>query len=299
MAVCSMTGYTVTNGTCDLGSISIELRSVNARFLDLTLRLPEDLRFMETAVRETIQGALARGKVEARFSVLSDGESAPVLLNRAALERVLALQDAVLETAPEARRLSVSDLMKMPGVLETHTPDQEKVVAQVVSLLKTALEQFIGTRNREGEALAAVLRNNCVQIETVVAQVQKRLPDILAYINGKLQERLEGALSSQLAENATLSREEINERIRQEVTLYAVRMDVEEEMNRLLTHVAEMRRTLDKGGPIGRRLDFLVQEMNREANTLGSKAAAIEMTNAALELKVVIEQMREQIQNIE
>mgnify|MGYP000336654248 FL=1 len=144
-----------------------------------------------------------------------------------------------------------------------------------------------------------MLLNNCQQIEEVVTEVKGRMPEILAHIEGKLKERLENALCTALTETSTLTREEVSDRIRQEVTLYAMRMDVEEEINRLYTHVTEVRRILNKGGAVGRRLDFVVQEMNREANTLGSKAAAIEMTNASLALKVVIEQMREQIQNLE
>ncbi len=299
MAVYSMTGYNVTHGSCTLGNLAIELRSVNSRFLDLTLRQNEDLRFTEPAVRELLQKRLARGKLELRMNLVAGQTQNAPQINRQALERVLAIQSAIRDVAADARPLSVSDLLKTPGVLEAETVDQSEVTQEVLALLNTALDQFVETRRREGEALANILRTNCDQIEAVVDEVKGRLPDILEHINKKLTERLESVLTSKLSDASLLTKEEINDRIRQEVTLYAVRMDVEEEMNRLRTHINETRHILDKGGAIGRRLDFLVQEMNREANTLGSKAAAIDMTNAALQLKVIIEQMREQIQNIE
>ncbi|MEF9995193.1 MAG: DUF1732 domain-containing protein, partial [Burkholderiaceae bacterium] len=178
-------------------------------------------------------------------------------------------------------------------------PDTEALRADVLGALAEALDGFAASRQREGAALAKVLSAACDQIEVVVAQVSARLPEIVAGVERKLAERLETALGKAISDNSTLSREEVNERIRQEVTLYAMKMDVEEEIKRLLTHVTEVRRVLAAGGAVGRRLDFLMQELNREANTLGSKAAAIEMTHASVELKLVIEQMREQIQNLE
>ena len=205
----------------------------------------------------------------------------------------------MLDTVPNAKELTIGQLMDMPGVLTTHQPDQDAVCAAIQTILNQVIDGFAASREREGAALANVLLNNCDQIEGVVRDLQGKMPEILAHIQGKLQERLESALSTALTEKSTLTKEEVTDRIRQEVTLYALRMDVEEEMNRLLTHVAEVRRILAKGAAVGRRLDFVVQEMNREANTLGSKASAIDMTNAALALKVVIEQMREQIQNLE
>ena len=283
MTVASMTGYAVASGATPLGTVTLECRSVNSRFLDLTLRLNEDLRFADPLIRETIQKRIARGKVEIRGYITPDENAVPARINAAVLNRIVELQQTVRDVVPNARELSVSDLLAMPGVM----------------VLNNALDAFTASRAREGEALASVLLNNCQQIEEVVTEVKGRMPEILAHIEGKLKERLENALCTALTETSTLTREEVSDRIRQEVTLYAMRMDVEEEINRLYTHVTEVRRILNKGGAVGRRLDFVVQEMNREANTLGSKAAAIEMTNASLALKVVIEQMREQIQNLE
>ena len=299
MTVASMTGYAVASGATPLGTVTIECRSVNSRFLDLALRLNEDLRFADPLIRETLQKRIARGKVEIRGYITPDENAAPVRINTAVLNRLIEVQNTILETLPQANKLSVSNLLAMPGVMVTDRPDQDAVAQAVLTVLNNLLDAFTASRAREGEALANVLLNNCEQIEEVVTDIKGRMPDILAHIENKLRERLENALSSALTEKSTLTREEVSDRIRQEVTLYALRMDVEEEINRLFTHVAEVRRILKKGGAVGRRLDFVVQEMNREANTLGSKAAAIEMTNASLALKVIIEQMREQIQNLE
>ena len=299
MSINSMTGYSNVRGTCALGRLNIEMRSVNGRFLDLLFRSPEDLRFTEPRVRETLQNALSRGKVEIRLDLKTDESALATQINKTVLQNILNLQKDIHAVVPEARPLSVSDLMQTPGVLLADTPDQEVLMQEVLTLLKQAIDQFIASREREGQALAKVLLKNCDQIEAVATDIQGRIGDILENINQKLQDRLKDALSAHLTDNSLLSKEEVNERIRQEVTLYAIRMDVEEEINRLLTHVKEIRRTLEKGGAVGRRLDFIIQELNREANTLGSKALAIEMTNASLQLKVVIEQMREQVQNLE
>ena len=297
--IASMTGYAVASGATPLGTVTLECRSVNSRFLDLTLRLNEDLRFADPLIRETLQKRIARGKVEIRGYITPDENAAPARINTAVLNRLIEMQNTILEILPEAHKLTVSNLLAMPGVMVTDRPDQDAVTQAVSTVLNHLLDAFTASRAREGEALANVLLNNCQQIEEVVTDIKGRMPDILAHIENKLRERLESALSAALTEKSTLTREEVSDRIRQEVTLYALRMDVEEEINRLFTHVAEVRRILKKGGAVGRRLDFVVQEMNREANTLGSKAAAIEMTNASLALKVIIEQMREQIQNLE
>ena len=299
MTVASMTGYAVASDATPIGTVTVEFRSVNSRFLDQTLRLHEDLRFADPIIREMLTKRIARGKVEVRASLLADENAEPATVNKAMLERLMGLQASILETVPEAHKLSVYNLMSMPGVLTSRRPDEDELAANIRGIVDRALDAFAASRGREGEALARVLMTNCDQIEEVVKNLQPKIPAILAHIGEKLQERLETALSNALTDNSTLTKEEVSDRIRQEVTLYALRLDVEEEMNRLLTHVAEVRRILQKGGAVGRRLDFVVQEMNREANTLGSKAAAIDMTNAALQLKVIIEQMREQIQNLE
>ncbi|MDY6010541.1 MAG: YicC/YloC family endoribonuclease, partial [Duodenibacillus sp.] len=191
------------------------------------------------------------------------------------------------------------DVLSYPGILANNAADPDVIQNELLAVLDRALESFCASRQREGKALADVLLKNCDQINAVVANVAAKIPEIHARFREKLAERLQEAMSETLSKNSTLSPEEVGDRIRQEVTLYALRMDVEEEINRLRTHVTEVRRVLAAGGAAGRRLDFLTQELNREANTLGSKAAAIAMTDASIALKISIDQMREQLQNIE
>ncbi len=297
--VSSMTGYALADGVTPAGVVTVECRSVNSRFLDLSLRLDEALRFIEPKIRETVQKRIGRGKMEVRIGLRPNESSMPDGINRPALERLLALQCAVLETAHDARELSVAEILATPGIAVEPASDRDALAAAVLEILSRALDAFEAARRREGAALANVIRGYCDQMEATVAEVRGAIPRIIEHIEGKLTERLEAALSQALSEKSTLDAAEISDRIRQEVTLYAIRLDVDEEMNRLITHISEVRRMLEKGGAVGRRLDFMAQEMNREANTLGSKAAAIEMTNASLALKIVIEQIREQIQNLE
>ena len=200
---------------------------------------------------------------------------------------------------PEADSLSVAEVLEMPGVVEAEKTDKDAVSAAVLAILNKALDALVEARTREGAALSKVLLDYCDNMQATVNDVRAKIPEIVSHIESKLTERLNGALTEALTEKSTLSTEEVCDRIRQEVTLYAMRLDVDEEMNRLDTHIREVRRLLAAGGAVGRKLDFLAQEMNREANTLGSKAAAIEMTNASLSLKITIDQMREQIQNLE
>lgn len=294
-----MTGYGVASGKTPLGTVTVECRSVNGRFLDLSLRVCEELRFAEPALRAKVQKGCSRGKMEVRVSLRTDAETAPTAVHTEALERTLALQASILAVSPEAKPLSVAEILALPGVALTQTTDQDEVVRTVEAVFDQAFESFLAARVREGEALREVLLKNCENVLVIAADVEERIPDIQAHLQTKLQDRLETALADALTEKSTLSREEVADRIRQEVTLYALRMDVAEEIHRLRTHVKEFRATLAKGGVVGRRLDFITQEMNREANTLGSKAAAIEMTQASIALKINIDQMREQLQNLE
>ncbi len=297
--VASMTGFASASGPCALGTLTAELKSVNARFLDLTLRVADELRAFEGAVRETIAGRIARGKVECRISLQRSSAAEAPRLNADALARLALLAAEITSRVPDAAPLSVADALAWPGIVEAPAVDADALRAQVLALLAGALGEFEASRRREGAALAAGLRERCAAVDAIVAELKGRAPDMLAAIERKLAERLNQTLAPALAGSGAVSREEIAERIRQEVTLYGLRADVDEELNRLGTHVAEVRRVLGAGGAVGRRLDFLMQELNREANTLGSKATAIELTQAAVELKLAIEQMREQIQNLE
>ncbi|MBR5458640.1 MAG: YicC family protein [Burkholderiaceae bacterium] len=293
-----MTGFAHIQKLTQMGTLFVELRSVNSRFLELNLRMPEEIRVYEGKIRSLLTKRIARGKVECRMSMVAE-EGTRQELNPQALAALMTLQGEVLKLQPEAKALTVSNILQFPGILKARSIDEEKFEAEVFEALEEALTVFGEARHREGEALAGVLNGYCDQIVATVEEIAPKIPLILEAIKAKLTERLEDALSKALTEHATLTKDEVSDRIRQEVTMYALRMDVDEEINRLLTHVKEVRRVLATGGQVGRKLDFMMQEMNRESNTLGSKAVAIEMTNASLALKLTIEQMREQIQNLE
>lgn len=298
-SVASMTGYAALDGKTLAGTVTAECRSVNSRFLDLTMRLDDALRFTEPAVRERLQKRLTRGKVELRLNLTADASALPASVNEEALRRVLALQETILKLDPQAQELSVAEILELPGIAAAETPDRDKLLGEVLAIVDRTLDEFIAAREREGAALAQVLSGYCDKMLAVVKDVRGAMPQIISQLEGRLTERLTDALADALKEKSTLTKEEVTDRIRQEVTMYAIKMDVDEEMNRLDTHLAEVKRLLAQGGAVGRKLDFMAQEMNREANTLGSKAAAIEMTQASLALKITIDQMREQIQNLE
>ena len=297
--ISSMTGYANAKVQTDMGLLSIDIRSVNSRFLDLSFRASEEIRFLEPKFREIISGKIARGKMECRLNLVDSGLSADTALNEEALNKLMALQTQVLKTDPSATALRVADILNYPGIVAAPVPDPEVFAKQVLTGFEQCLEVFNESRQREGAALAQVLRKYCTQIEDLVNTLRPKIPEILQAQKDKLTERLEEALGTTLADGAQITKEEVNERIRQEITLYGIKLDVNEEMERLCTHVKEVRRTLDRGGPVGRKLDFLMQELNREANTLGSKAVSISMTDTSVNLKLVIESMREQIQNLE
>lgn len=297
--ISSMTGYANAKVQTDMGLLSIDIRSVNSRFLDLSFRASEEIRFLEPKFREIISGKIARGKMECRLNLVDSGLSADTALNEEALNKLMALQTQVLKTDPSATALRVADILNYPGIVAAPVPDPEVFAKQVLTGFEQCLEVFNESRQREGAALAQVLLKYCTQIEDLVNTLRPKIPEILQAQKDKLTERLEEALGTTLADGAQITKEEVNERIRQEITLYGIKLDVNEEMERLCAHVKEVRRTLDRGGPVGRKLDFLMQELNREANTLGSKAVSISMTDTSVNLKLVIESMREQIQNLE
>lgn len=293
-----MTGFAAVTRPTQMGALLIELRSVNSRFLDLGLRIADELRSLEAVVRETIAARVARGKLDVRIALQRQGQVQQASIDPEALAALARLANEV-QRVTGAGPLSTAEILAWEGVLASPRVDVDDLRRETALALDEALAALQASRAREGAALATALRQRCDGIESIVAQVRSRAPDLLAALERKLAERLEKALIPSLGGSGTLTREEVADRIRQEVTLYGLRADVEEELNRLTTHVEEVRRILSQGGTVGRRLDFLMQELNREANTLGSKAAAIEMTQAAVELKLLIEQMREQIQNLE
>jgi uncharacterized protein (TIGR00255 family) len=298
-AVASMTGFAAASAATPRANVSIELKSVNARFLELGIRLPDELRALEAGARELLASRLTRGKVDVRVTLTRDSSASEAQLNPAALSRLVAIAAEAQAALPAAGPFGLADILRWPGVIESGEDDVEQLREPFARALEQALELLAQARLREGSALRLALLERCEGIDRIVADLRTQVPAILAMLGRKLQERLSQALVPALSGSNHLSREEVNDRIRQEVTLYGMRADVEEELQRLATHVVEVRRVLNAGGAVGRRLDFLMQELNREANTLGSKASAIEMTNAAVELKLLIEQMREQIQNLE
>lgn len=293
-----MTGFAHQQIQTLLGLLAIDVKSVNSRYQEISIRLPEELRFIEGDVRVALSKRVSRGKIECRMQWMGEAVIEQTL-NQEAMKNLYLLQSEVLSAHPDVKPLTVSQVLTFPGILEPKNVDFKYLKSQVLQGVDDALSIFLQARKREGEALAIVLNSYCDRIEDTVKELEPRIPEIIANIQQKLQERLKEALSKTLDEHSTLTCEEINDRIRQEVILYAIKLDVDEEMNRLLTHVKEVRRLLTTGGEVGRKLDFLMQELNREANTLGSKAATIEMTQTSLTLKLNIEKMREQIQNLE
>ena len=285
----SMTGFAVQ--TRDLGSVSLhlELRSVNSRYLDLGFRIVDDLRVAEPAIRERIAARLGRGKVECRLN-LQAGHGGPrsLALNAALVDQLAEAQNALRARFVDAAALSVNELLRWPGMLADDSLGFDEMLPAIVELVEAALDDMVATRRREGEKLADMIRERVARMRELVAQAAPRMPAVVA----EYQERLSARLR-----DAVVSLDE--DRIRQEVALYAQRIDVDEELTRLITHLDEVERILKAGGAAGKRLDFLMQELNREANTLASKSPATDITAIAMEMKVLIEQMREQVQNLE
>lgn len=285
----SMTGYAALTRDVGNASLQIELRSVNSRYLDLAFRITEDLRFAEPIVRELINSSVSRGKLECRMSLQAVASTTTGLsINAGMLEQLRDAQGRIQQVLPNAAPLSVGEILRYPGVLAENALKAEELSTAVQAITKAALEDLRATRAREGEKLAASLRERVALIRERVAIAAPIVPAAVAEYRERLTARLREAVES-LDED----------RIRQEVTVFAQRADVAEELTRLNAHLDEVERVLTKGGAVGKRLDFLMQELNREANTLGSKAVSAQLTEISVDLKVYIEQMREQVQNLE
>ena len=284
-----MTGFARTTASHDDLELTCELRAVNHRYLDVQFRLPDDVRALETAMKARIARRLNRGKVDCTVYVRRQtGAIRPAAIDAAVLAGVKSACEAIADSFAHLSPPTALDLLRWPGVVSESEIDADSLGAAVTALLDEALAALDGMRRSEGERLDALLRERLAAIETIAGAVRQRRPAVIAAATQRIQERIESLASD--ADPARLATE---------VALLAQKLDVDEELDRLVSHVAEISATLARDEPVGRRLDFLMQELNREANTLGSKSADGETTNQAVELKVLIEQMREQIQNIE
>ncbi len=299
-----MTGYAVATRETSAGTLTVELKSVNSRFLDLQFRINDELRAVEPALREAIMARVARGKVECRLSFgRKSAAGNEQRLNAALLASLAELQQDLKQRFPDAAHMSINELLRWPGVIEETDVAQEALHTDVLAAANDAIAAFIDTRAREGAALQTMLLSRIDDMEAIVQRITPLIPQAIAQFQQKATERMKEALGlatqSGGAASPSVSREEALERIRQEVTLYGIRIDVAEELSRLAAHLAETRQILKKGGQVGKRLDFMMQELNREANTVGSKAALKELSDASMSMKLLIEQMREQVQNLE
>jgi len=285
----SMTAFARRETDLYAGALSWELRSLNHRYLEISLRLPEDLRALETAVRERVNARLARGKVDCicRFQAATR-TAVPVDVDRDNLARLLAACDTVSAGLPAVTPPGPLDLLRWPGIVRDEPLDTAPLMQGALELLNATLDELVESRAREGESITAVLTQRCDAMLEQVAKARVLLPDIRAGLRRKLEQRL-----------AELDIDVEPGRLEQELVLQLQKIDVDEELDRLANHVGEVRRVIASGEPVGRRLDFLMQELNREANTLGSKSVVTDTTNISVELKVLIEQMREQVQNVE
>lgn len=285
----SMTGFAAHSINLEHASVNFDLRSVNQRYLELHFRLADEVRVLEPQLRDLIQQRLTRGKVECRISLTPISSATPDNgLNPAILERLAHWQAEVQQCLPDSAPLSVNDILRWPGAVPAATQSQNTLNEAVLAGVRTMLDDMVESRQREGATLKQHILDRLAAAEAEVEQLRPLLPTLIAAQRDKLTERLHAALG-----------EAGHERLAQEIVLAAQKADIDEELSRLATHFAEVRRVLAQPGAVGKRLDFLMQELHREANTLGSKSVAVETSRVSLELKVLIEQMREQVQNIE
>jgi len=289
----SMTGFAAASAAIPpdgaRGTLAIELRSVNARFLDVQFRIADELRGVEPVMRELIAARVSRGKLDCRV-YLNENEQIPAVnrLNPEALERLKHLAAEVEKALPQVAPLRVADVLRWPGVVAEPRADEEQTRALAADLCRRAIDELVASRKREGEKLALAIAERVAAMRRRIEQAAPLVPQSIAAYQARLAEKLREALGAN-----------DDERVRTELAVFAAKVDVDEELTRLRAHLDEVDRNLKKGGAVGKRLDFIAQELNREANTLASKAASQEVTDCALELKLLVEQMREQVQNIE
>ncbi len=285
----SMTGFAAASADLDSGLITLELRAVNSRFLDLSFRMGEDLRPLEPAIRERLNETIKRGKVECRVNFTPrQASQLPAAPNAALLAQLARLCAQVRQVIPDAAPPGATEILRWPGMLGDTAGQPEQLQAAALALLQDVIGEFNASRAQEGAKLARILLQRVAAMRELVTALRPRTAAIVAAFQEKITRRMQEILQS--AEH---------ERIHQEVALFAQKIDVDEELDRLATHLDEVERVIKQGGAAGKRLDFLMQELHREANTLGAKSVSLELTQTSLELKVLIEQMREQVQNLE
>jgi len=284
-----MTGYAALEQPIENATLILELRAVNSRYLDLHFKLDDHLKSFEPTIREKIGAQLSRGKIECKMNLIQRTQAGQAMqLDDALMQQLAGMQEKAQLYFPQGRQLSIADILRWPGVLLNDTLSQDSLLEDIKKLVQKGLQDLNASRAREGEKLKALVLERLSQIETLVTKVKPLLPALTKEYQLKLENKLQESLKNI-----------DQERVAQELVLFAQRIDVDEELTRLTAHISEVKRILSSDAPAGKRLDFLMQELNREANTLGSKSVSVQTTQVSMELKVLIEQMREQIQNIE
>lgn len=286
----SMTAFARTQNQGDWGSLVCEVRSINHRYLEASFHIPDFLRALEMNMRETLRNSVRRGKVECliRYQPAANAVNACFKVNTKLAQQLSMAAEQISSFVKHPAPISATDILRFPGVQETAELDVQELKPQVMNVFETTLKELVSVRGREGEELKQLFLQRMDIIEKELASVKERAPQVIVEQNERIRKRF-----------ADLKLDLDANRLEQEMLLYSQRIDVMEEIERIATHVTEIRRILKNGGTVGRRLDFLMQELNREANTLGSKSVDSQMTHAAVEMKVLIEQVREQVQNIE
>lgn len=299
----------IVNGQT-IALIYLELRSINSRFLDLIFKSPDEAKMAEAQIRDVMSKRVSRGKIECRIHIQRDigNEDQPGDLSKeqvsqkfhlSAIQELKSYQALVKQHFPAAQEMSVKDVLIWPGVIRQEEIAAEQLQEAVLQALEQALDSLLQSRQTEGEALKQVILQCIKKMEAIVVVIETKLPTIIQLYQDKLIEKLLTVLNGVDQQGRNISKEEVVERIKQEVVMYGVRIDVAEEIARLKTHFQAVRTALDKGGPVGKRLDFLMQELQRESNTLGAKSVSQETSDASMELKLLVEQIREQVQNLE
>lgn len=291
-----MTGYAMRSDNAQ-PQLNVELRGVNSRFLDLVLKMPDELRPIEPQIRELLRERLSRGKLECRLSLQIVDAAAMLTPNPDVLHGLKTTLKQLQAEIPGLQAPSAAELLNFPGLF-TQPLQSEQLNRRLISLVNEAIDDLVHSRETEGKRLAELIQTRLTQVSEIAQSLKARAPEIIEVYQSRLTEKIRQSIES-VADPANLNEAELVARVSQEAAVYGLRIDVAEEIDRLLAHVQECRDRLAGPGPVGKRLDFLMQELNREANTLGSKASAIDMTRAAVDLKVLIEQIREQVQNLE